>query len=129
MNLMITIQSSNLFKNTLYVDDTDLFWLSEKFKKNILNAVEIELKVLIKVFDIHQLPTPVFFFNQSLSWKAHINHVKTKMPIEKILNLKILSILYCSLIAPYMYGETYKVSSNPVYILQKKATHILYGSD
>lgn len=41
---------------------TLIYFSSLKNLENILNAVEIELKVLIKVFDIHQLPTPVFFF-------------------------------------------------------------------
>merc|ERR1712035_19378 len=77
--------------------------------------------------------------DDKLSWKSHINHVKSKMAksiailykAKDVLSQNALITLYYSLIAPYMtycievWGNTYKTNTNPIFLLQKKAIRII----
>lgn len=78
-----------------------------------------------------------------ISWKSHINYIKSKISktlaimskTKYILDSKALNILYQSLIVPYMtycveiWGNTNKTIVKPIVILQKRAIRIINKTD
>lgn len=78
--------------------------------------------------------------DNKLTWKSHIKYVQSKVSkciaiINKakyILNYKSLHMLYCSLVLPHfiycieVWGNNYKTSLQPLYILQKRAIRNIF---
>lgn len=85
---------------------TLIYFSSLKNLENILNAVEIELKVLIKVFDIHQLPTPVVFFKSELILEGSYKPCKNKNAHRKDIESKnIIHTLLFPNSSIYVWGN------------------------
>uniref|UniRef100_A0A3Q3KL62 Reverse transcriptase domain-containing protein n=1 Tax=Monopterus albus TaxID=43700 RepID=A0A3Q3KL62_MONAL len=102
---------------------------------------ELQLRIgganIERVYEIKFLGVMV---DDRLSWKSHIRHVRNKMAknisilarVRHMLDVKALRILYCSLILPYLeygvenWGNTYRSSLQPLYILQKRAIRVVH---
>jgi len=83
----------------------------------MINGIELE-----RVFEIKFLGVVI---DNKLSWKLHINYIKTKISkslailnkAKDLLNQASLNMLYCSFILPYMtycvevWGNTYKTNT------------------
>uniref|UniRef100_A0A3Q3IAB9 Reverse transcriptase domain-containing protein n=1 Tax=Monopterus albus TaxID=43700 RepID=A0A3Q3IAB9_MONAL len=97
---------------------------------------ELQLKIgganIERVYEIKFLGVIV---DDRFTWKSHIRYIQHKIAknisilarVKHILDIKALRILYSSLILPYLeygvenWGNTYKSSLQPLYILQKRA--------
>ena len=100
-----------------------------------INMIEIE-----RVYEYKFLGLTI---DNKLNWKPHIDNLKNKISksiailykMKHIVNKNSLYILYCSLILPYLtycvevWGNTYKTTTKPIYMLQKKAIRIINHSD
>uniref|UniRef100_A0A3Q3JDA1 Reverse transcriptase domain-containing protein n=1 Tax=Monopterus albus TaxID=43700 RepID=A0A3Q3JDA1_MONAL len=102
---------------------------------------ELQLRIgganIERVYEIKFLGVMV---DDRLSWKSHIRHVQHKIAknisilarVRHMLDVKALRILYCSLILPYLeygvenWGNTYRSSLQPLYILQKRAIRVVH---
>lgn len=101
-------------------------------KKLMINGIELERVSEIKFLGV--------VIDNKLSWKPHINYIKTKISkslailnkAKDLLNKASLNMLYCSFILPYMtycvevWGNTYKTNTHPIFILQKRAIRIIH---
>uniref|UniRef100_A0A3Q3ITX2 Reverse transcriptase domain-containing protein n=1 Tax=Monopterus albus TaxID=43700 RepID=A0A3Q3ITX2_MONAL len=89
---------------------------------------------------VHEIKFLGVIVDDKFSWKSHIRYVQHKIAknisilarVRYILDGKALRILYSSLILPYLeygvenWGNTYKSSLQPLYILQKRAIRIVH---
>ena len=96
-----------------------------------INDVEIDKVSEVKFLGV--------LIDNKLCWKPHINYIKAKIAksiailykVKDILNKSSLYMLYCSFILPYIsyclevWGNAYKTTTNPVFILQKRAIRIV----
>ena len=103
--------------------------------KLTIDSTEIEQTTHIKFLGV--------IIDNKLTWKPHIDNVKTKISkiiailykMKNILNKKSLQTLYNSLLLPYLtycveiWGNTYKTIIHPIIILQKKAIRLVNQTD
>uniref|UniRef100_A0A1A8GC74 Helentron 4 helitron-like transposon replicase/helicase/endonuclease n=1 Tax=Nothobranchius korthausae TaxID=1143690 RepID=A0A1A8GC74_9TELE len=145
---MIEVMQKEMKKIKLWFDVNKLSLNSEKscfmiFSNTysndgiLLNIDEINIK---RVKEVKYLGVII---DEKMSWKQHINSVKTKISktiallhrAKGLLDNKSLYLLYNSLIIPYLnycieiWGTTYKTYTNSIYILQKKAIRIITRSN
>ena len=80
--------------------------------------------------------------DNNLTWKAHINHITTKISkgvgvlscLSKELSYNILIIIYDTILLPYLtyccitWGFTYQTYINKIFTIQKKAMRIITHS-
>lgn len=78
--------------------------------------------------------------DSKLSWKPHLGYTQTKVSksisvinkVKTFLEHDALRILYCSLVLPHLtycvevWGNNYKSSLHPLFILQKRAVRIIH---
>lgn len=81
--------------------------------------------------------------DDKISWKPHINHIKSKISksiailnkTKYILNKYSLHLLYRTFVEPYItycievWGHAYKTITKPIFILQKRAIRIINRAD
>lgn len=109
-------------------------------KVNPSTLVELSIEN-VKLERVQQYTFLGVKIDQNLSWKSHINHVRSKTArtlgiLRKTrygLNLRSLFLIYCTLLLPYLtycvetWGNTYKTNLNPLSIMQKKAIRIVHN--
>ncbi len=83
------------------------------------------------------------YIDDKLSWHDHISYVMSKVSrgvgilnkARRLLPLKVLNMLYCSLVLPHIqycnivWGSTYRVRLQPLFLLQKKAIRLVNNAD
>ena len=96
-----------------------------------INSIPIKCENQIKYLGI--------MLDNHLSWKSHITYISSKIKrsigilakARHYINMNILVNLYYSLIYPYFiygivaWGHTYQTTTNPIFILQKKALRLM----
>ena len=115
-----------------------------KNKKRKLPRPFITLKMDGRI--IHEVTHSRFFWvfiNSELNWSYHCNHISTKVAkgvgilskLRKYVNNKTLTTMYYSFIYPYfnycieVWGKTYDIYLNKLWLLQKRAIRIISYSD
>uniref|UniRef100_A0A671U3I7 Reverse transcriptase domain-containing protein n=1 Tax=Sparus aurata TaxID=8175 RepID=A0A671U3I7_SPAAU len=108
-------------------------------KKGCNNSTNIQVNG-VNIERVHENKVLGVIIDDMLSWKPHIRQLKRKLArsvsilwkAQKILNQKALHLLYCALVSPHLqycaevWGHTYKGSTQPLLILQKRALRILH---
>ena len=78
--------------------------------------------------------------DEQLNWKEHVSYVRKKISkgifvlnkVKHILDYSAMRTLYCAMILPYLsycaevWGNTYKETTEPVFLLQKRAIRIIH---
>ena len=105
---------------------------SDQQVKIKINGVEIENVTEFKFLGVT--------IDDKITWKAHIKHIQSKISrstgiigrMKRFLEPKILRILYCSLVLPYLqycagiWGCNYKTTLRPVIMAQKRALRVIH---
>lgn len=95
-----------------------------------------------KIERTHEIMFLGVIFDEQLTWKSHIEYVKTKVSqtigiIHKTkdsLNRRALVLLYNSLVLPYLtycieaWGNACKTYTEPIFLLQKRAIRVVNRS-
>ena len=96
-----------------------------------INGINIERVYVTKFLGV--------LIDHKLNWKDHINHICNKVSrniaiiykASKVLNIKSLFSLYCTLILPYLnycsenWGNTYESNLNKLFLKQKRVIRII----
>ena len=121
--LSLNVSKTNfiLFGNRKYNGDVDIK----------INGINIERVYVTKFLGV--------LIDHKLNWKDHINHICNKVSrniaiiykASKVLNIKSLFSLYCTLILPYLnycsenWGNTYESNLNKLFLKQKRVIRII----
>uniref|UniRef100_A0A3B3I2D7 Reverse transcriptase domain-containing protein n=1 Tax=Oryzias latipes TaxID=8090 RepID=A0A3B3I2D7_ORYLA len=142
---LIKVVNTELNKIKLWMDYNKLSLNLDKakvmffgnFNPNKELSIEINNVLIESVTEIKFLGV---FIDDKLSWKPHIRHIQTKVSksisivnkSKHILGYNSRYLLYCSLILPYfaycieIWGNKYKSSLHPLFLLQKRAVRIVH---
>ncbi|XP_024116978.1 uncharacterized protein LOC112138628 [Oryzias melastigma] len=142
---LINVLNTELIKIKSWMDYNKLSLNLDKSKVMFFGNYKANTELSIKVNnDLIESVTEMKFLgiviDKKLSWKPHIRHIQTKVSksisiINKskyILEYNCRYLLYCSLILPYftycieVWGNNYKSSLHPLFLLQKRAIRIIH---
>uniref|UniRef100_A0A8C6LUY9 Reverse transcriptase domain-containing protein n=1 Tax=Nothobranchius furzeri TaxID=105023 RepID=A0A8C6LUY9_NOTFU len=145
---MIEVIQAEMKKIKLWFDGNKLSLNSDKSCFMIFSNTNSNDEILLNIDEINikrvqEVKYLGVIIDEKLSWKLHINSVKTKISktiallhrAKGLLDNNSLYLLYNSLIVPYLnycieiWGTTYKTYTNSIYILQKKAIRIITRSN
>lgn len=129
--------------NKLYLNFSKtkcIFFHSRNKKLNFANIIKIEDTCIERTSEINFLGVKI---HETLDWKYHINNIITKLSrsigvlskLKKYVPLNILKYIYNAIILPHLnycneiWGNSYKVHLDKLYILQKRAVRIITSSN
>ncbi len=109
--------------------------------RKINNKATVQIKG-VNIERVHEIKFLGVIINDKICWKSHIKHISTKISrsisvmakVRHFLNSKSRRTLLCSLVSPYLnycievWGNTYKCSLEPLFILQKRAIRIIHNA-
>ena len=132
-------------KVKIWFDQNKLSLNLEKTKYILFGNRKIEISEPIKIDNkyIERVEQATFLgvvVDNRMSWKPHINHVRTKVAksvgvmrrARHWLNSDALLMLYHALLMPYMtycveiWGNNYRTNLGPLILLQKRAVRTIY---